>query len=74
MGSRGQQEVFMQGSRLSFPDTRRDLTYRMELAVRPACPGRGCPLVRTLIWKRQDGLSGLVPCKEQGWAGVLTPC
>ena len=74
MGSRGQREVFVQGSRLSFPDTCKDLTCKMEPAVRPACPGQGRPLVRTLIWKRQDGLSDLVPCKEQGWAGVLTPC
>ena len=56
----------MQGSRLSFPNTRRDLTCRMELADRPACPGRGCPLVRILIWKRQDRLSRLVALQGAG--------
>ena len=56
----------MQGSHLSFPNTRRDLTCRVELAVRPACPGRGCPLVRILIWKRQDRLSRLVALQGAG--------
>lgn len=56
----------MHGSHLSFPNTRRDLTCRMELAVRPACPGWGCPPVRTLIWKRQDRLSCLVALQGAG--------
>lgn len=57
----------------ALPRHAQDPTCRMELAVRPASHRSGRLLVRTLIWKRQDGLSGLVPCKEQGWAGVPHP-